>query len=125
MDRKSIIILVVSLLVLIAWYPITNKIFPPKPAPIRSTNLVSRTTTTNQLSSTNRVEPRLAALTNSAPSTNILSREERTVTLENDDARYVFTSIGGGLKIVDLKRFPAAVDCSAKKSPTNKAVTLN
>lgn len=124
MDRKSLIILLASLLVLIAWYPITNKIFPPKPAPIRTNTLASAT---NRVS-TNRTEAPLSSGTNAvaaAPSTNLPPREERTVTLESADARYVFTSLGGGLKLIDLKHFPASVDCSARKSPTNAVVSLN
>src|SRR5262245_20932096 len=115
MDRKSLIILLVSFLALLAWYPITNTLFPPKPAP--KTNAVTRAT--NQISPTNRSVPELsAASTNtpavSSPHTNLPPREERTTTLETPDARYVFSSIGGGLKLIELKRFPAAVDCSAK-----------
>jgi YidC/Oxa1 family membrane protein insertase len=125
MDRKSIIILLVSFLVLIAWYPLTNKIFPPRPAP---TNLVQRAT--NSLAGTNSVQARLSqASTNlpasTAPLTNLPPSEERTLTLENSDARYVFSSIGGGLKLIELKKYPTAVDCLAKKSPTNTPVSLN
>ncbi len=35
MDRKSIIILVVSFVLLVSWFPIMNKVYPPKPLPTR------------------------------------------------------------------------------------------
>ncbi len=129
MDRKSLIILLASLVVLMAWYPLTNRIFPPKPAPPRQTNMVARGT--NPASGASRGETKLtnpdANLANAAASipANQPAREERTVVLENADARYVFTSIGGGLKSVELKHFAEAVDCSAKKAASNGPVTLN
>jgi YidC/Oxa1 family membrane protein insertase len=124
MDRKSLIILFVSFVVLLAWFPVTNRIFPPKPAAIR-TNMVAHTT--NEVGSTNRVEPQFTSASTNLPaaSTSLPSREEHVLALENPDARYIFTSIGGGIKSIELKHFKAAVDCSAKKLPTNQPVTLN
>jgi YidC/Oxa1 family membrane protein insertase len=125
MDRKSLIILLISFAVLLAWYPLSQKIYPPKPAPAR-TNSLARAT--NQ-SSPNRGDTQIVNagtnLVNGPALTNLPPREERTLTLESADARYVFTSVGGGIKLIELKHFPAAVDCSAKKSPTNAMVTLN
>ena len=31
MDRKSIIVLVISFVVLMAWFPLMNHLYPPKP----------------------------------------------------------------------------------------------
>jgi YidC/Oxa1 family membrane protein insertase len=124
MDRKSLIILLVSFLVLMAWYPIANRIFPPKPAPARTNSVASAT---NRVS-TNSHRAELSAGTNvimTAANTNRPPAEERTVALEGADASYVFTSMGGGLKYVELKQFKASVDCPAKKSPTNPPVNLN
>ncbi len=125
MDRKSIIILVVSAVLLALWYPITNKIFPPKPALPPRTNVVSSTTNPAANRDARLSNPATNASVLPAAVTNLPPREEQTVALENADARYIFSSIGGGFKQIELKRFPAAVDCSAKKSPTNQIVTLN
>ena len=38
MDRKSIIVLVVCFIVLMLWYPLVNKLYPPKPLPPGATN---------------------------------------------------------------------------------------
>jgi YidC/Oxa1 family membrane protein insertase len=128
MDRKSLSILAVSILLLIAWYPITNRIFPPKPAPAHSTNTVAHAT--NRPGTNKPIVESLSALTNSpvaaAVQTNLPPREERTVTLDSEDASYVFSSIGGGLKLIELKRFPAETRCTDEKSTrTNAIVTLN
>jgi YidC/Oxa1 family membrane protein insertase len=128
MDRKSLIIMVVSLAFLAAWFPITNKIFPP--IPVKPTNSIA--SATNILAGgTNAAGASLAGLTNGASTnqfaavqTNLPPRQEELVALENEDARYVFTSLGGGLKQIELKKFPAEVGCDPK-APTNANVTLN
>jgi len=113
MDRKSIIILVVSAVLLALWYPITNRIFPPKPAPPARTNNVVSTTNPAANRDARLTSPGTSSSALPAPVTQLPPREERTLTLESADARYVFTSIGGGFKQIELKRFLAAVDCSA------------
>src|SRR5207249_8102625 len=54
------------------------------------------------------------------------SAPEETLVLENENARYTFTSVGGGLKLVELKHYPATVSCRSKKTTdTNGLATLN
>ncbi|HEV8541671.1 MAG TPA: hypothetical protein VGR78_04715, partial [Verrucomicrobiae bacterium] len=129
MDRKSLIILIASLLLLLAWYPLTNRIFPPKPAPPRTNSVANAT---NRSSAANKgATPILSAETISStnslpPITNAPPREERTLTLDGLDARYTFTSIGGGIKNIELIHFPANVGCSdKKKANTNEVITLD
>lgn len=124
MDRKSILILVISLAFLAAWFPITNRIFPPIPAPARTNTVGSAT---NQIPGGTNSAPVLTAMSTNLPSvvTNLPSREEQLVSLENENARYVFTSLGGGLKSIELKKFPADVGCDTKNPRTNQTVTLN
>ena len=43
MDRKAIIVLVVSFLLLILWYPLVNRLYPPRLVP-RNTNVVAAIT---------------------------------------------------------------------------------
>jgi len=126
MDRKSIIILLVSLALLLAWGPLTNKLYPPKPVP--KTNLVSRAT--NTVSGTNNspdTPPVLQAASNLPPAmaiaTNLPPKEENTITLESSEASYVFTSIGGGIKLIELKKYPQTISCygKSKAGPTNRA----
>jgi len=135
MDRKSVIILILSVAALMAWFPITNKIYPPKPAP---TNLVTRalgSAATNLSAGTNlsaqpilrEASPAPLLAATNAPALPAPPQEEKLVFLENADARYTFTSAGGGLKLVELKRFPHEVGCKKSVHGTNasESVTLN
>src|SRR6187549_3249273 len=121
MDRKSILIMVISLLFLAAWFPITNKLFPPIPVP---TNTVSSVTNELPAATTDTTPSATLDAANVAP---VITppREEQFVTLENEKARYVFTSLGGALKTVELKGFKAEVGCDSKKLPTNRNVMIN
>ncbi len=130
MDRKSIIILVVCFILLMMWVPLSNRIWPPIPAPPRATNQVA--------AGTNRTAPGTNVITAAPPATNVPPAQaestppfppeakEETITLENKDARYIFTSHGGGLKLIELKTYPKAVTCNkaVNTAPTNR-VTLN
>jgi YidC/Oxa1 family membrane protein insertase len=122
MDRKSVIILVLSVLVIFSWPIVTTKIWPPKPIPgYKATNTLA--TATNQAgASTN--QPALSANTNApaavAPIVTNTNAPEQTVVIATDQARYTFTSHGGGLKLVELLNYPEIVDCH-KKGETNLA----
>jgi len=127
MDRKSIIALVVCFLVLMLWYPLVNKIYPPKPLPPGATNAPSA-----YLPQTNRsaASPAAAAVVEEpapAPKPVVsgnVPEELRVVT--NSNARYTFTSYGGGLKLVELVHYPETVSKAREKQPpTNNLATLN
>src|SRR5262245_60487249 len=108
MDRKAIIILLVSAALLVSWRFVTKRIYPDIPAPPPKSNVVAKATSAPNAQAQS---PTLSANTNNSPSpiTNLPSREERTLVLESPDARYVFTSHGGALKQIELKHFKAAV----------------
>ena len=40
MDRKAIIILAICFLALMVWFPLVNKLYPPKPLPESATNIL-------------------------------------------------------------------------------------
>lgn len=129
MDRKSIIAIIVGLLLLFVWSRVINHMYPPIPRPIKATNELA--------SATNGVPAAIAASPTSAPpalttanaTTNTPapaptpSAPEETAVLESADAIYTFTSHGGGLKRVVLKKFRESVRRGA--STTNGLVTLN
>lgn len=124
MDRKSIIIVVISFLLLVLWFPLTNYIWPPQPAP-RITNQVALQT--NIPASTQAVTVATSAPPTIAPTTPLVTSDapEKLLELETSEARYIFTSYGGGLKHIELKEFPAVVACNDKEvAPTNR-VRLN
>jgi YidC/Oxa1 family membrane protein insertase len=130
MDRKAYIVLLISFVLLMLWYPVVNHFFPPTPVK-QSTNTVTRATTS--IPGTTNSAPIIAPLTNAPSDLSVQPRTvpqpngpEETITIENEDARYTFSSHGGGLKSVELKKFPATVVCGREKAQaTNKLATLN
>jgi YidC/Oxa1 family membrane protein insertase len=129
MDRKSIIVLVACVLLFLSWPYLVGKIFPPTPLPPRPLNELA--SATNQLVGGTNV-PVLTANTN-APSTNTLpltaiekpGAPEELQVIETAEARYTFTSYGGGLKQVELKEYEESVTCENKKKPGGSLAALN
>jgi YidC/Oxa1 family membrane protein insertase len=128
MDRTSIIVLVVCFVLLMLWYPlVVNKIYPPKPVP-RGTNAPTTAVIgTNQVGIMTNPPPVLAETPTNAPrvalNTNVA---EDLVVVSNENARYTFTSHGGGLKLVELLKYPETVSARRVRQPeTNRVATLN
>ncbi|MEW6301984.1 MAG: membrane protein insertase YidC [Verrucomicrobiota bacterium] len=130
MDRKAIIILVVSLLLWFGLVQMANKLYPPKPAPPKPTNSVAGATNVIGSGVTNATGTTARA---SAPTTPVAapvlprpSAGEQLLTYTNTNARYTFTSHGGGLKFAELLKYPAVVNCRDKNGTnTNDVVSLN
>lgn len=124
MDRKSILILVVCAVLFFSWTWLVNRRYPPIPIPDQTNSVppVSASPGTNGPASR---PPTLSA----APTAASFARPEapeELVTLENDIARYTFTSHGGGLKHLEMKKYPEAVGCrNGKANGTNNVATLN
>ena len=119
MDRKALIILLISFVVLMAWYPLTNRLYPPVPV---NTNRVS--VATNLPGGTNlTAEDMIGTLggTNLLSGTNAVAlpaeppAEEETLELESEEVVYTFTSHGGGIKLIQLKDYKAEVGCLGRK----------
>jgi YidC/Oxa1 family membrane protein insertase len=129
MDRKSTLILVASLVVILGWYRLTNYIYPPK--------LVPKTNTISTAAGTNLAVTNIGSATSNttvirpadgpAPAmTNAPAGPEETLVLENAEARYTFSSIGGGIKLIELKKYPQNVGCKKdNKLSTNALASLN
>ncbi len=127
MDRKSIIALVVCFVVLMLWYPlVVNKLYPPKPLPPATNAPPGTLASTNQAATS---APAPAALENPVTAPGLLVNTnvpEQILEVENEDARYTFSSHGGGLKAVELKRFLETVPTWREKRPaTNRLANLN
>jgi YidC/Oxa1 family membrane protein insertase len=134
MDRKSILVLVACFTLLMLWGPISNRVFPPVPAPpgAEPSGGVDQPGA-GQPGTAERVVsaagPPTASI--SAPSSPVERWErpktaEETLTLETSETRYEFTSYGGALRRVELKDHPAQIKCR-DKSGTNGVgfATLN
>ena len=122
MDRKSVVILVISFVLLMLWFPLVNRLYPPPPPKAADTNAAPATVAAPA------VAPVRESGAPAVPSPAVLplaSGPETTLTLESKVARFVVTSHGGGLKRVELKGFPEAVGCSAKNADSTNYASLN
>jgi YidC/Oxa1 family membrane protein insertase len=131
MDRKGVIILIVSFGLLMLWIPLVNRLYPPIPVP-QSTNQLSQITGTNQPPGTNGPGPALTAETSPpvASGSEVIpplapSAPEKTEFLENADTRILLTSHGGGIKLVELKKHHETISRKRDPNSTNDLVTLN
>jgi len=125
MDRKSVIVLAISFLLLFSWPVLVNKLYPPVRVPF-STNALARAT--NTVAGTNNPRLEAAPATNASPALPLTRPDapEELLVHETSEARYTFTSHGGGLKQVELKEYVETVTCGAdRKSTTNRLATLN
>ena len=126
MDRKSITILIVSFALLVLWFPLVNKVYPPKALPktnvqVAATASVAQATSALPILTTNVSTPvPPVPVTPSAP--------EQVLVLTNAETRYTFTSHGGGIKHVELLGHPEQT-CLPRGAPTtwaalNRSATL-
>jgi YidC/Oxa1 family membrane protein insertase len=128
MDRKSVIVLLVSFLLIIGWFELVKVMYPPPPPKVgmRGTNAVAGAT--NQagaaLGGTNLSLPTVSAPAPGSTQWSAPKAEEQLLTFETPEVKYTFTSHGGGLKLAELKSFPKIVG-NRKVSDTNRVVTLN
>ena len=128
MDRKSIIALVVCFIVLMLWYPlVVNKLYPPKPLPPGATNAPTALLATPNQTPPAPQAPAAIEVPVPAPRPIVTaSVPEELREVANDNARYTFTSYGGGLKRVELIHYPETVSKRREKGPpTNSLATLN
>jgi len=128
MDRKSLVILVVSFILLFSWSWLVNRWFGTHPAYPGTNSVALATNSVAPDTNSPASPPALAAPTSALPPGALVKSDapEKLLVVENDDARYTFTSRGGGLKLVELKKYPESVGCRLKNAPsTNKFATLN
>ena len=129
MDRKSYIVLLASFALLMLWYPMVNKWFPPTPIELQTnrvsnasgevsgfqTNKVAQLETVasapGAVDTTDPIAPPLQPVQSAAP--------EQTLKIESEDAIYTFPSHGGGLKSIELKKYLATSPARTMPPPTN------
>jgi YidC/Oxa1 family membrane protein insertase len=127
MDRKSIIILVVSFIVLMLWYPlVVNKLYPPKPLPPGMTNAPAAGTNPVSAPAVPTVPPAAEPVPTLARFLAQTDESEQVMELTNANAHYTFTSRGGGLKEIELLHYPETTSKAAKRQPgLHHVATLN
>ena len=122
MDRTGIIVVSLCGALLVLWFFQTQKQearFQQQQAEFARTNIVSTPqATANQ--STIPTTTAVQVFDTNAP--------ENLITISNADARYTFSSRGGGLKTVELLKYPETISARWKKeneSSSNGVATLN
>jgi YidC/Oxa1 family membrane protein insertase len=97
-----------------------NRLYPPKPISKGTNSLAQAGQQTS--GATNATKAHLAPAVptfTAAPTTTFVrpGATEELLVLENDNARYTFSSHGGGMKLVELKRYAAVVGKERRKNP--------
>ena len=129
MDRKTIAILVACFALLMLWPKLVSTIYPPKPLPPGMTNTVvaaSLSASTNAAAAATASAQTAAPVAPAAAAARPLfdtTAPEQTLTISNADARYTFTSRGGGLKLIELSHFPKSFSTVRKKRTGAEDVT--
>ncbi|MBK7999036.1 MAG: hypothetical protein IPK15_10065 [Verrucomicrobia bacterium] len=123
MDRKSVIVLSICFVLFVLWAQVVPVLYPPTPI-ARTNTVASLTNTIPATNATTALEaPRGPAVPWTAPTP---GAPEELVVLTNEVARYTFTSHGGGLKVVELLKYPESVARGSKSSIlSNRVATLN
>ncbi|NOS71527.1 MAG: membrane protein insertase YidC [Verrucomicrobia bacterium] len=107
-----------------------NKIRPPKPLPPRDTNAIA--TAQSPAAPQTGATPASATASPAAISTTATrapistNTPEQLLVVTNENARYTFTSHGGGLKEIALVHYRETITRESKKNPiTNGVASLN
>ncbi len=107
MDRKSTIVLLISFVLILSWSRLVQHFYPPIPVSVgtngvtMATNQFENTRATPAPDNATSAPPMLSSAT--APVFVAPKTAEVLEVLENENARYTFSSHGGGLKLVELK----------------------
>jgi YidC/Oxa1 family membrane protein insertase len=128
MDRTSVIAILVCVVIMGLWlFVLMPKYYPAKPLPPGGTNVTPATmTSTNVSPESTSTPPVLQAATNAPRPIVKTDAPEELIRLTNENARYTFTTHGGGLKLVELLKYPENVPTRRDKhSSTNRVATLN
>jgi YidC/Oxa1 family membrane protein insertase len=128
MDRTSIIVVVVCFALIMLWsFVLMPKLYPVKPLPPGTTNaLAAGVSATNEVVNAPVQPPSLEAMPATSTLTANTNVPEDLVEITNENARYTFTSRGGGLKLVELFHYPETVSTRREhREETNRLATLN
>ena len=117
MDKKSLLIFAACFVLLLVWWPFVNTIYPPEKrrlpeTPDKSAQPPGTTAESGQGNSPVETLPSLASAPYSEP---IPSFVEESAALENEEAKYWFDNVGGGIQLVDLKRYPNETGCGKRE----------
>ncbi|MDD5139271.1 MAG: membrane protein insertase YidC [Verrucomicrobiales bacterium] len=120
MDRTGIIVVTICAILLGVWFIQEQKYQSQRPPPQLTTNTVAapQAPAASPSSVSSATTASVQVFDTNAP--------ESLIVITNVDARYTFTSRGGGLKSVELSKYPDSIPLRWKKEmATNGYATLN
>ncbi|MSU62701.1 MAG: membrane protein insertase YidC [Pedosphaera sp.] len=124
MDRKTIVILLVSIGALFTWPMLVNKILPPPPIPPKTTNAAPIVASIPNPESAPVLKASTDALAPRRPAPAPIA--DQKLLIEDKETRYTFSALSGGLSLIELKNYPASIDCRTKGTAgTNQLAALN
>jgi YidC/Oxa1 family membrane protein insertase len=128
MDRKSIFVVALCVVLLVVWQTVIVPKLTPKPVPV--TNTVTNGAVVGTLTNGSDVSGQLEQAVRTAQSmTRPLGNAnvpEELLVISNEDARYTFSSYGGGLKLIELLKYPESVPSwRNRRANTNEVAALN
>jgi len=126
MDRKSLIGLIASIALLVGWIAFSSKLYKPAPLPPGQTNSAA-SQLERSASPTAAPSTATAVLAPADRQFAVPARhEEQLLEITNANAHYTFTSLGGGIKLVELPTYPEAIPTRrGKETPVRNVATLN
>jgi len=127
MDRKSIFVIVLCIGFMFIWQAVFVPKYFSKPAPpvTQRTNSPAATTT-GATGTTNGMPSDALAVGDQVRPTFSTNVAEQLLVLTNENAKYIFTSRGGGLKEVELVKFPQIITRKSElPSDEPNVATLN
>lgn len=131
MDRTAIIVVTTSIAFIILWTVWITPNYLTGPAPPSPGHEADAPAVTDPFAPAPTRPapaappiPALGAARGEAPVALPRAADERTLVLEHDDVRYTFTSHGGGLKRIDLLRYPEST-APGRAADINRVASLN
>jgi YidC/Oxa1 family membrane protein insertase len=125
MDRTGIIVVTLCAILLVFWVREQSRIAQEQ-ARFAATNQVAKAQSQFTTTGSNAVSSTLNATTTALPPVFDTNTPEELLVITNAQARYTFTSRGGGLKSVELLDYPETVSPRWKKKVAKDGVaTLN
>lgn len=118
MDKKTLLIFAASFVLLLAWWPFVNTVlYPPEKRRLPETSDKSpQTPATPEAGQGNSPVIRTETPSLAPPfADSIPSFVEKSEVLENEETKYWFNNVGGGIQMVDLKRYPNETDCGKRE----------
>lgn len=120
MDRKSLTILIIAIALLFLLSPVVDKFYPPVPRKVAQTNVVESVSNTTATTSNATTAPTTAAAVTPTP-----AGPEKTLSITNNTLIWRFTSRGGGISVVELPEYPAAIACARNIPAETNFANLN